>query len=153
MPYNSLLALPVLGASVLSLLASASPHACSSPAPPAARAASPPQAPGVPSPPAVPEARPRSAAPEPPEACRHRVHTLTIYNGTHVTQQTFVRRNAPWRICGDDNHRDACYRDGPCRPQRCRLRNGPCRSPRGAENPACCLRATGNRTSTRRPCH
>src|SRR5262245_8986530 len=56
MPCQSLLALPVLGACVLSLLTSASPYASSAPARAAAPMASPPQGPGVADPPPVPEA-------------------------------------------------------------------------------------------------
>src|SRR5262249_22951377 len=102
MPSKSILALPGLGAAVLVLLASVSPGACSSPTLRAAPGSPPPQSPDVANPLAV------------PEADQPRTHTLTIYNGDHVMQQTFVRQNGLWRSCGVGKHHGAFFRAGRC---------------------------------------
>jgi len=149
MSCKSLLALPPAGALVLFLIGSVSPCAWSSPTLRDVPAASSPQGPDVPKSPAEPMASPRNAAPEPlppPEPEEPRTHTLTIYNGDKVQQQTFVWRNGSWRTSG---HYDVFFRDGPRSPWRY---YGTYRSPRRAEEAACSLRADGNLASVRHHC-
>jgi hypothetical protein len=100
----------------------------------------------------VPTACPTTAAPEPPPApepehCR--THTLTIYNGAKVLQQTFVWRNDSWGTCRDSNRYDVFFRDGPCSPWRY---YGTYCSPRRAEEAACSLRANGSLAWVRHHC-
>jgi hypothetical protein len=149
---KNLLALPLLSAGVLLLIAAVSPYACSSPTPQATPVVSLPQRPDIPIPPTEPKAGPVDDVPEPPpppEPDQPRCHTLTIYNGDHVLQQTFVWRDGSWRSCGDDNRYDVFFRDGPCSPWRY---YGTYCSPRRAEKAACFLRASGNLTSVRQHC-
>jgi hypothetical protein len=175
MPCKTLLALPLLGAYVLFLTAAASPYACSSPAPPAAPAVSLPQmlgayvpsltaslAPDACSSPALPAAPaaclPQSpCVPNPPpgpsacpaDACQSRTHTMTIYNGDQVQQQTFVWRHGSWRSYAGADHCDASFRDAPCSPQRY---YGAYRSPCHPEKAACSVRANRNLTCARPHC-
>jgi hypothetical protein len=152
MPCKSLLALPLVCPLVLFLVGSVSPSACSSPPLPGAPVASAPQGPGGPKPPARPMPRPTKAAPEPPpppEAAQPRTHTLTIYNGDKVLQQTFVRCHGSWRASVRFNEYVVFCRDCPRSPWRC---YGTYHSPRRAEKVACRLRANGNLASVRHPC-
>jgi hypothetical protein len=152
MPSQSLLALPPVCPLVLFLIGSVSPYAYSSPPRPDAPVAPAPQGPGVPKPPAGPMPGPTNAAPEPPpppEPEQPRTHTLTIYNGDKVLQQTFIWRNGSWRTCGDFDRYDVFFRDCPSSPWRC---YGTYHSRRRAEKVACCLRANGNLASIRHHC-
>jgi hypothetical protein len=152
MPCKSLLALPLVCPLVLFLIGSVSPSAYSSPPPPDAPVASPPQGPDVPRPPAEPMPGPTNAAPQPPpppEPEQPRTHTLTIYNGDKVLQQTFVWCHGSWRTCGHCDEYVVLCRDCPSSPWRC---SGTYPSARRAEEVACCLRANGNLASVRHHC-
>ena len=152
MPCKSLLALPLGCPLLLFLIGSASPQAWSSPPLPAAPVTSAPQGPDVPKPPAEPMPNPTKAAPEPlppPEPTQPRTHTLTIYNGDKVLQQTFVWCHGSWRTCGHCNEYVVFCRDCPSSPWRC---YGTYHSPRRAEEVACRLRANGTLTSVRHHC-
>jgi hypothetical protein len=87
---------------------------------------------------------PPQAGPEQPTT-----HTLTIYNGTHVTQTTFVWRDGSWQTCEAGGDYDVFTRDCPGSPWHLYGTYG---SPRRAEEVACSLRANGNQASVRRHC-
>jgi hypothetical protein len=123
------------------LIGSVSPYARSSPSVPDAPVASAPQGPDVPKPPAEPL--------PPPEPKQPRTHTLTIYNGAKVLQQTFIWRNGSWQTCRDCEPCDVFVRDCPSSPWHC---YGTYHSRRQAEKVACTLKANGNLTSIRPHC-
>jgi hypothetical protein len=88
-------------------------------------------------------------SPAPPGPGQPTTHTLTIYNGSHVTQTNFVWRDGSWQTfeaCGDY---DVFVRDCPRSPWQ--LYGTYC-SPRRAEEVACSLKANGNLASIRRHC-
>ncbi len=152
MPCKSLLALPLVCPLLLFLVGSVSPYAYSSPTLPAAPSAPAPQVLDVTMPPALPIASPTNAAPEPPappEPGQPRTHTLTIYNGDQVQQQTFVWCHGSWRTCGEGDQSDVCFHHCPSSPYRCQ---GAYPSPRCDERVACSLRGNCNLASARHPC-
>jgi hypothetical protein len=75
-------------------------------------------------------------------------HTMTISNGTHVEQQTFVLCHGSWRTVSDARC-DVFFRDGAGSPWR---RHCTCDSPGRAEQVACSLRARGCLVSVRPHC-
>jgi hypothetical protein len=133
MSLKSLSAVPLLAALIL-----ASRHDTSSAAMPNCPA------------PRVPPACPKDEVPEPPppEGDPPLTHTMTIYNGDHVTRRTFIYFNGAWRACEDFKRCDVLVRDCPSSPWRC-YRSG-C-SPCQAEEAACSLKARGKHASIR-PC-
>jgi len=75
-----------------------------------------------------------------------KMHTVTIYNGSKVSQRTFVWENGSWRSWDDCDHYDVFCRDCPQSPWHFHGSfNSPCR----AEEAACSLRASGNLASVR----
>ena len=78
-----------------------------------------------------------------------RTHTMTIINGSHVMQRTFVLRNDSWRSCEDSQQYDVFVRDCPRSPWQ--LQGTYCSS-RRAEEVACSLRNRGNQVSVRHHC-
>jgi hypothetical protein len=152
MSCKRLLALPLVCPLVLVLIGSVSPSAGSSPPLPAAPVASASQGPAVLKPPAQPMPCPTKAAPEPPPPPKPeqpRKHTLTIYNGDQVLQQTFVQCHGAWKTCGHCNEYVVFCRDCPSSPWRC---HGTYHCPRRAEKAACCLRDKGKLASVRHHC-
>jgi hypothetical protein len=75
-------------------------------------------------------------------------HTMTISNGCHVEQHTFVLCHGSWRTRADDR-RDVFVRDGEGSAWRLHCT---CDSPRRAEEVACSLRAEGCLASVRPHC-
>ncbi len=75
-------------------------------------------------------------------------HTMTIYNGNHVVQRTFVWQNGSW-LGGSCHPCDVFCRDCPRSPWHF---YGTYSSPRCAEEAACALRAQGIQTSVRHHC-
>jgi hypothetical protein len=105
-----------------------------------------------PTPPAELIAMPKNKASEPPPPPgpeQPKTHTVTVYNGCHVTQTTFVWRDGSWRACGGCGVYDVFFRACPRSPWH--LYGTYC-SPRRAEEVACSLRANGNLASVRRHC-
>ncbi len=134
----SLLALPLVGAVTLGLIASASTYACTALVL---------RGPGACKPAAEPAPGPAHVAPPAPDPEQPKFHTLTIYNGDKVQQQTFVQQgNGSWKTCG---HFDVFLRDDPCSPWRY---YGTYPSPRRAEQAACSLRANGKPALVRVRC-
>lgn len=147
-----LLALPLVGALVLSLVGPALPNTHSDPTPRDASVASLPHDPDVARPPARTIATPVIAAPEPLPPPGHEqpsTHTMTIFNGARVRQATFVWQGGAWRGGGDFDHYDVFFRDGPRSPWRY---YGTYRSPGRAEGVAFSLRANGNLALVRPHC-
>jgi hypothetical protein len=79
-----------------------------------------------------------------------RTHTLTIYNGTCVQQQTFVQCHGSWRNSNGRADYDVFCRDCPRSSWHC---HGTYASARQAEEVACSLRSRGNQVEVRRHCH
>ncbi len=131
MSCKSLLALPLVGALVLSVTGSVLAHPC----PPACSpvSACPSVCPGE-----LPE-------PEPPPTR----HTMTIFNGAHVEQQNFVERHGSWTSCREFRNYDVFFRDSPRVPWRY---YGTYYSPRSAGEAAGILKANGNLASVRPHC-
>jgi hypothetical protein len=75
-------------------------------------------------------------------------HTMTITNGSHVEQHTFVLCHGTWRT-GQDSRCDVFVRDDAGSPWRLHCT---CDSPRRAEQAACSLRAKGCLASVRPHC-
>ena len=78
-----------------------------------------------------------------------KTHTMTIYNGSKVSQHTFVWENGSWRLCDHCDRYDVFCRDCPRSPWHFQ---GTYCSPRRAEEVACSLRANGNLASVRHHC-
>jgi hypothetical protein len=107
---------------------------------------------GDPTPPAGPVAGPRNEAcvpPPPPCPVQPWKHTMTIYNGSQVTQTTFVWRGGSWHNGGGCGHYEVLCRNCPRSPWQ--LHGTNC-SPRRAEGVACSPRAHGHLASVRRHC-
>jgi hypothetical protein len=90
-----------------------------------------------------------AGSPAPPAPEQPTTHTLTIYNGSQVTQTTFVWQDGSWRTCVDRGDYDVFVRDCPSSPWH--LYGTYC-SPRRAEEVACSQRTNGNLTSVRPHC-
>ena len=77
-----------------------------------------------------------------------KTHTLTINNGSHVEQHTFVYCHGSWQTAREAPC-DVFVRDCSSSPWRLHCT---CDSPRRAEQVACSLRAGGCLASVRRHC-
>src|SRR5262249_34561502 len=87
--------------------------------------------------------------PPPPGPEQPRTHTMTIYNGGHVLQQTFVWQDGSWRSCEDCHPCGVHFRDCPGSRRHC---SGTSCSPRRAGEVACSPRARGNLAPVRQHC-
>ncbi len=142
---KSLLALPLAGVMVWSVIGSALADPCPPPAP-VCRPACPP-APVCPPACFAAPARPSVGPGELPELQPPPTrHTLTICNGTQVVQQNFIERHGSWRNCREFKNYDVFFRDSPRVPWRY---YGTYYSARRAEEAAGILRANGNLASVR----
>jgi hypothetical protein len=81
--------------------------------------------------------------PPPPAACQPLTHTMTIFNGAKVEQQSFVWRNGAWQTC------DVFVRDCPTSAWHL---YGTYPSPRLAEQAAYSLRGWGKQAYVRQHC-
>ncbi len=142
MPCKNLIALPLVCTLALLLMGFVSPHAGSAP----------PQGPAVPPPAAAPLPGPPKVAPEPlppPAPVQPQIFTQTIYNGTHVQQQSFIWCDGSWQVYDACAPFDVFARDCPDAPWH---RVGTYDSRGRAEDVACALRASGNLAVVRQHC-